>query len=402
MKKYLAAIGVLLLPFAPHTQASSEEVKWSGYLNLVGGMLRDKPVSDSTTDKQYPGYAAYENRFTAAQDSLFALQASKSLNDKLSVTGQLVARGGAQDSFVTKIEWAYLSYQIDDNSSLRAGRLRQPTFYYSDFVDVGTAYTWVTPPLDVYSFNINYQGLNYLRRDTLAGVDLTTEIFGGAQDQNLSGITGPTAYAYERDIMGASFTVNYDEWLTPRSRAAAATVRLTVDYDIESLLIEQGLPEALAAPVADDVDRFIDPEYSKWEYVNLTVKTDFDRWFFIGEGMILRGYQELPFKQVRWYTSGGVRFGQFVYHLTYSRSEDDPGVAADYFENPLSVAVVQSFADAQSRNSESVILGMRIDTTRTTALKFDLIKFEEMASSTSETSGIGENMLLRAAFSASF
>lgn len=402
MNKSMKSMGFLVLALASAAHAGEEDIKWSGYLNLVGGMLKDKPVSDDTTDEQRPGFGAYENRFTGMQDSLFALQASKVLNNKLSITGQMVARGGAQDSFTTNAEWAYVTYQIDNNSTLRAGRLHQPTFFYSDFVDVGTAYNWVTPPLEVYSFNIGYEGINYLRRDTLGSVDLTTEIFGGAHEQNLSASTGPTAYAHERDIFGSSFTLNYGDWFTTRLMLATATVKLSIEYDIAGLLMEKGFSESTANSVAEDATKFIDGDYSKWDYGNLTVKTDFDRWYWIAEGMVLKGSMELPFKQTRWYTSAGYRVGKAVYHLTYAKSSDDAGVAADYFTNPISVAVVQSLAYGQAKENHSVTLGVRIDTTRTTALKFDLMKFEEEATDKAETSGIGDNVLLRAAFSASF
>ncbi|HET8708333.1 MAG TPA: hypothetical protein VFM46_18645, partial [Pseudomonadales bacterium] len=214
--------------------------------------------------------------------------------------------------------------------------------------------------------------------------------------------TGPSAYAYERDIMGASFMFNYGDWLTTRLMAATATVKLTIDYDIAGLLEAQGLPSSVAESVATDANKFIDADYSKWNYVNGTIKADFDRWYLIGEGMVLRGSLDLPFKQVRWYTSGGVRFGKALVHLTYSRSEDDSSLASDYFTNPISIAVVQSLADNQARDTQSVTLGVRIDTTRTTALKFDLMDIKENATRASETAGVGKNMLLRAGFSASF
>jgi len=138
MNKSMNVIGILLLAASSAVQAGENDIKWSGYLNLVGGMLKDKP-SEADEEKQYPGYGSYENRFTAMEDSMIALQASKPLNDQLSITGQLVARGKGQDAYATNVEWAYVTYQIDDSSSLRAGRMRQSTFFYSDFVDVGTA-----------------------------------------------------------------------------------------------------------------------------------------------------------------------------------------------------------------------------------------------------------------------
>ena len=39
--------------------AQADDIKWNGYLNVVGGFLRDDPVSDLTLPekKQHPDYS---------------------------------------------------------------------------------------------------------------------------------------------------------------------------------------------------------------------------------------------------------------------------------------------------------------------------------------------------------
>ena len=63
------------------------------------------------------------------------------LGEGLSVTGQIVARG--VNDFDANFEWAYISYEINDNWTVQAGKKRLPLFYYSDFFDVGYAYVWM-------------------------------------------------------------------------------------------------------------------------------------------------------------------------------------------------------------------------------------------------------------------
>lgn len=392
MNKSMKSIVFLALALASAAHASEDDIKWSGYLNLVGGILEDKP-SVAGDKHQHPGYGSYENRFTGMQDSLFALQATKPLNNKLSITGQMVARGNAEDSFATNVEWAYVTYQLNDNSSLRAGRFRQSTFFYSDFVDVGTAYPWVTPPRETYSITLGYEGLNYLRRDTLGEIDVTTEVFGGANEQRFTN----TVSISERDIFGASLTLGYHDWFTTRLLAAKADFKLAIDFDVE----DAGVPSAFAPEIQAEADKYLKADYPSWDYLNAFVKADFDRWFLMAEGYVTNADMEVLFKQVRWYTSAGLRFGKVTYLLTYARSEDKAKDASDYISYPAS-EIVKELLMQQTADNRSMTLGVRIDTTRTTALKFDLSRIEEYPSQKGETTGIGRNLLLRAAFSASF
>ena len=81
-------------------------------------------------------------------DSVLGLQIKVPLSDKLSLTGQVVARG--YEDYDTKMEWLFMTYGLSDNLDARAGRLRIPFFMYSDSLEVGYSYLWVRPPVDVY------------------------------------------------------------------------------------------------------------------------------------------------------------------------------------------------------------------------------------------------------------
>ena len=70
------------------------------------------------------------------QLSKFGAQFSYGLTDTLGVTVQATAKA-EQDEWKANLEWAYLSWQADDNLMLRGGRLRSPVFMYSETLDVG-------------------------------------------------------------------------------------------------------------------------------------------------------------------------------------------------------------------------------------------------------------------------
>lgn len=406
MKRINWAACLTLLFSAPICYGAEGDVRWNGYMNLTGGMLAHK------ADDTHPDRVGYENRFTGMQDSLFALQASKKLDNRLSITGQMIAQG-ATDQFKTSVNWAYVTYDINDNSSFRAGRLGLPTFYYSDFLYVGTAYSWITPPVEVYDFAISYQGVDYLRRDSFEGLDITTEVFAGAADNDVARPDGSTISSKSRDLVGVSFTFNTFDWLTARLMTSKSRAATNYNIDFASQL-EAQVPSSFAGVIPDVVSNIkeaLNTTGAKADYSEATLKADFDKFYFMSEFMQTKVDTLMQINFRRWYVSGGVRSGKFTYHLTFAKSDDPASDIADTFPysssavfptNQITQALLTSVSDGVARKNESWTLGLRVDTTRTTALKFEIVQFEEFASRASETAGIGKNTLARAAFSASF
>ena len=411
MRKIRLLVGLAALTCIPSTHASDDDVKWSGYMDLVGGILKDKPVSDVSGKTQHPGSLDYENRFTGMHDSIFALQASKRLNDKLSVTGQFIARGSEQE-FQAGVSWAYGSYDIDDNSTIRFGRLGMPTFYYSDFVDVGTTYHWVSPPAEVYDFQLHYEGLDYIRHDSTKHLDFTTEIYGGSLDQDLHRPDGSVVSIKDRDILGISFMSTLNSWLTARLMTMNSEASTTSNLNFEPLLepARAYTDSAGITAIANSANVLLNTDFSQYKYYNALLKADFDNWFIMAEGMRSDGGELFRNKNRRWYASAGIRFGKVVSYFTFARSEDDsspvPSIGALAGLTGINKAIADNLATSVVNGAEadnkSYTVGVRIDTTRSTAVKVELTQFEEFASSPSETAGIGKNMLLRAAFDASF
>ncbi len=389
-----AIVGGLMLIVTSLAEAKENDVTWNGYINLVGGILQNNRVSDTSANTQHPGYYSYENRFTAMEDSLIALQAKKVIDDKFSVTGQIMSRGRT-DSFQSSLNWAYVTYNITDLSTLRCGRLGLPVYYYSDFVDVGLAYHWVAPPRETYPVLPAFQGANYLRYDSISNIDFTTEIFGGAFDQKdaIPGGRGEVT-SQGRDVMGAALTVGPVGWLTGRLMYMTGSGNSNIDINLGAI--------ANNPVVAADINKILNTGFSKEEYYNAFIRADFEHWFLMSEGIVANGGGLLNLKVRRWYISSGMRFNKVTYHVTFAKSEDTFADVAVHFSNALTRAVAPILADSFANNNTSWTVGARIDTSRTTAVKVELYQYEEFASGRGETAGIGKNALLRVAFNASF
>jgi hypothetical protein len=88
---------------------------------------------------------------TTGVDSNLGLQADYSVNSWLSVTGQGLVRKDAEDDFGAELSWAFAKAKINDELSVRVGRIGLPVFMISDYRNVGYANTFLRPPAELYS-----------------------------------------------------------------------------------------------------------------------------------------------------------------------------------------------------------------------------------------------------------
>ena len=167
----------------------TDNFEFSGFARIAAGYL-------DSDDKYLDGYT---NDISATQQSLIAIQPTYHFTDSLSLTSQLIAHSSEDRD--SGVEWLYMSYRPSSAWHIRAGRLRMPFFYYSDSVDVGYSYPWMTPPLQVYN--------NYLF-STFDGVSASYFYSGPGFGLYLEGYYGN----YEGDLYLAGGKIDVDAKLT--------------------------------------------------------------------------------------------------------------------------------------------------------------------------------------------
>ncbi len=173
--KNLSALG-LVLSLAP--AVSLAEVEISGYLSWAVNYAS----SDNTADTSYYNELANTNHWDFdTRSNHVGVQLYSGLTEKVSVTLGLTAEGGQSGYNVTP-EWAYGTYQFNDDWGLRMGRFKGPFYMVSDYRDVGYAYPWVRPPEEVYSTNPikSINGLDLVFQKTHQNVNYLVEIYGGS------------------------------------------------------------------------------------------------------------------------------------------------------------------------------------------------------------------------------
>lgn len=361
-KKHMLALAVAGALTAPLAVAG--DMRFSGFLSLGGGLV------DDAKSQSYGGYSEEDITF---DHNIFGLQVSGDVSDKLTATVQLTARGS--EDYQVNTEWAYLSWQATDNSKVRMGRLRTPFYMYSDFLDVGYAYPWISPPREVYylPFN-NVNGVDFYTSTTWLNLDATFQAyFGGFDDQlDLDG-DGVEESAKTRNQMGLAGTLGRDWWTL---RAAYHQADLTIDVmgvplgggqtlgDLASLLSLSGF--------SANADKLLVDE-DKASFAELGLNIDTGTFVAAAEHVEFEAKNSLLSKNVREYVMGGVRFGSWLVHVTASKTKDEvshpeAGIPLAQ-QTALLIGTLQAVAQSQVIERDVITLGTRWDLTAGTALK---------------------------------
>lgn len=143
--------------------------------------------------------------------SKLGLQGTFSLTEQTQIIGQLVARG--DENWSPEMEWGFLSHDFDNGFVVRLGRLRVPLYMYSDYLEVGYAQPWATPPPEVYYV---------VPVSSFDGIDILYDTDVGDGTLTLQGVLGHAVDVADenpfhvdvefKNTVGLSATYSYNEW----------------------------------------------------------------------------------------------------------------------------------------------------------------------------------------------
>ena len=108
-----------------------KNVTINGFANIVAGQTLDK---DEVFLAEPIAGGVYDNELTFNKESIFGLKSTVSFSNKLSFTGQMIARSA--NDFNVELDRAYVDYQINQNWKVSAGKKNLIFFQYSDYLDV--------------------------------------------------------------------------------------------------------------------------------------------------------------------------------------------------------------------------------------------------------------------------
>lgn len=333
MKKTLLASSLLAAIISSHAQAS--DIDFSGYGSIRGGLL----VNDDIT----PQYFGYDDKVDFKNESLFALQAKATLNDKWNATIVLQARG--EEDFDLEARWAYLSYQYSPDTTISVGRFALPYFRNSDTQDVGYSHNYSRLPTAIYlgeEYDI-IEGVRIMHTALVGDGDITLKGSFGS----FSGETGGNDFELD-NILQASVEYTY-EWFSVfagvlSAKASLPTLDSLIDNGLTGTLggfgyqVNDGMVFDPAGTNVYNMDNLYANEESTL-YWSTGFTIDYENWLFNAEYAAYDIDNSFVEETKVMYVALGYRFDKAVVSFVHEDFEVD----SDYDKASSSDANVNAF-----------------------------------------------------------
>lgn len=367
MKKQLLVAAVLAATAALQAQAGTLD---DGKLSISGfGTLG---VAKSDTDQaQFARYNQAEGVKDKARiglDSNLGLQATYQINDWLSGTAQVLTRKNTSPTFTTDLTWAFLKAKVNDEVSVRVGRVVPAIFLISDYQNVGYANTMMRPPIEMYGQapieNVDGADVNY--QHAFGDFNFTTQAFVGVSRGKLFIPTAGGAVAtYRAPAAGISFTGEYGPFLV-RVGHAQAELKSNDLAPINSLTAT--LRAVGFGQLADDIGL---NSGKKIAFTSVGATMDWNNIVVQTEYAQRRAKEAVYVPDTNaWYTMVGYRIGRvlpYYAHAAYSDAGHSVTPPASFpTTGPLGSTV---YGLLQSAEQSSDLIGVRWDFAKSLALK---------------------------------
>lgn len=367
MNKTLLASSLMAAILSSSVQASN--IDFSGYGSIRGGLL--------TNDDITPQYFGYDDKVDFKNESLFALQAKASLNEKWNATIVLQARG--EDDFDLEARWAYLSYQYSPDTTISVGRFALPYFRNSDTQDVGYSHNYSRLPTSIYlgeEYDI-IEGVRIMHTALVGDGDITLKGSFGS----FSGQAGGNDFELDNILQG-SIEYTY-EWFS----VFAGVLSADATFSGLDSFIDNGLTNTLGGfgyqvndsmvfdPAGTNVydmnDLYADGESTLYWSTGFTI--DYENWLFNAEYAAYDIDDSFIEETKVMYVALGYRFDKAVVSLVHEDFDIDPDYdsasSSDANVNAFVVGFTDSLFKPDSYSAQGIHL--RYDLDQGVALKFE-------------------------------
>lgn len=331
----------------------------SGFARVVVGRL----------DEHYATFNGYDDGISASQESLVGIQADLKLPGKFTLSGQFVEHTG--DYKESGVEWLYLSYRPTSNIQIKAGKQRTPFFEYSDVINVGYAYPWITPSIQVYSpYLFSYFEGAHARIDIPhRTLGLAFETYFGSFDDKYF-VADSEINTDVDNMRGYIGTLSYDNW-SFRASHHKGDIDSKLDFldGFRQTLLDFGF-EQNASYLVDKGRANFNQFSINYEALDYFIKSE---WTYMNADFVI-----VP--QIKsYYVSGGYRLPPYTFHFTiansntsYRHTENEIRTGRGNAEIDNISATFDSYiASLQEDDLRSYRLGVRYDWREDIAFKFD-------------------------------
>ncbi len=226
VKKLIPAAVLIFGLYTPAVHSDwSERIRVSGF-GTVTYVKTNEDVSFGSSD---PDQGVDEDG--SFDGSRVAVNASARISEDLGFLSQFAVRGG--EDVELDVDWAFFNYHINNQFTLRAGKIKFPVGLVNEYVDVGYSYPWLTPPPVIYSESganamAGVMGGPQATREAYIGASvlfqqylwedwsLTADFFGGEVDLEAMKI---------KDMLGVTLALNYEDLFKVQISHYSGTMR---------------------------------------------------------------------------------------------------------------------------------------------------------------------------------
>jgi len=191
------------------------------------------------------------------KNSIAGLQLRYDFADAFSFFIQGSALFNKDDDFDSSLDWAYLSYDMGADATVRAGRFQIPFLQGTELKSVGYSRLWASPlvPNSGAGGYKDYEGLEFLKKITFDSSNLNFQVAIGEPRHNLDFIDGKllglVSLGYESKnywLRAALLQIDY-EISTPSNlliddNAQAVMASLEAEYQYQKLIVNAGLSDS--------------------------------------------------------------------------------------------------------------------------------------------------------------
>jgi len=337
MKNGIVPIAVALaLGFSQQASA----IEFDGFLT-AGLAVHDQtqPNGNTVTYLQ-----EIKDDVTFLQDSKFGLQITADVTEDMQVIAQLLG-SSVDNNYAVDVEWAYLDYAVTESINLRAGRIKQPIFLISDYLEVGYAYPWIRPPVEAYS-NMpvdNIIGVELLYQTKVGSFNLGIQPYFGSNRDEVPG--SDTTNFFADNYIGLAVRIE-NQFLTFQVTTFQSDVS-TIDSSTVTNFNTEGKGTLSVASLSWDVNNIVG-------YAEFTTRD-------LQAGSSARAIDDLFPDQDAYYITLGYRMNKYLPHITFAASDASPTAAFD--------PTVQG--PSQGVQQDSITLGLRYELNDSAALKME-------------------------------
>jgi hypothetical protein len=386
------SVAVFLLPWLV-SPAWAMDLELSGFGSFIGGK------SSHDTPADFRSYTTTDLDFSP--DSLAGIQILSHINPRADITVQVVAAG--VDNWQAGVNWAYLNYRVNPGFSWRIGRMTLPVFLFSESVQVGYSYPWITPPIDVYNIPLqSTDGAGITLTRSLGGVDLRWESYIGSAEFTMNGNYLKDVPIRTSNQIGTALEASWSDW---RFRLGYHESDLTVlEYTTDLWkglkIVADGLQQEGNTRIADRL--YIDDD--RIYFSDVALMYDDGTWLAIAETKRNSGAGNIPTPlELGDFITGGRRFSDVLLHLTYTRNKDrSEHIGRGLPETSAWSQAVDIIDRSIVGDSDGWIAGLRWDFSEGVAFKSEVSEITDNSDDQSYYTSAGSYRLVRMGIEAIF